>query len=261
MPLSFDDLAEHFDTHRGLPIAALRQLVAYIDELMSDQPVRVIEPGIGTGRIALPIAADGHQVTGIDISGPMLTACQRKADKLGLADRLTLVKADALDMPFAEDSFDVGVVAQLLYLIPDWAGVLDELDRIVRPGGVIIHLLERTQESDDLARWDLGWRMRVESTGYKHPPISPTTQEVSAEMQRRWPDTTIEALAAWTFGQTVGEAWHGFGSRLRPLYASVPEDDWNRTIREFQNWAEVTFPDPDMRLDGTVVLEAVVSRV
>lgn len=261
MTISFDELADHFDEHRGLPLSALRQFVGYVDDVLPGGGHHFIEPGIGTGRIALPLAMEGHHVTGLDISRPMLDACAAKARALRVNDALTLIEADARDMPVEDASFDGAVVAQLLYLVPDWTAVLDEIARVVKPGGIVIHLLERTQESDALQRWDVAWRRMIESSGYQHPPITPTNDEVFSEMQRRWPDTHEDVLAAWTFGQTVAQARDTLSRTLRPLYATVDDRTWNTTVSNFLYWAAGAFPDPDAQLDGTVVFDAIVSRV
>lgn len=260
MPLSFDEIARTFDDQRGLPVAALRALVAFVDEIAQGRALDIVEPGIGTGRVALPLAARGHRLVGVDLSQPMLAACAAKASTLGIADRVTLERGDATDLPCGEDAFDLGLFASLLYLVPDWASVLDELARVVHPGGAVIWLRERTETGDLLSRWDAGWRQRVEAAGFAHQSISPLDDEVLEAMRRRWPDTEIRPLASWSFGQTVGEGRAGYGQRLRPLYPGFADDVWIRVVDDFLHWAERTFTDDDARLDGRVVLEAVTAR-
>lgn len=260
MVLSFDDLAAEFDEQRGLPAGALREWVGAVDVFAGDRSLRVIEPGIGTGRITLPLAVAGHSVTGIDISDAMLETCAHKADALGVSDRVTLIRDDATALPVDDDAFDLGVIASLLYLVPGWEAILDELARVVGPGGAVVHLVEQTASGDDLQLWDVSWRTRIEQVGYRHPALRPMQDEVLGEFQRRWPDTRIEPLAAWSFGQTVGEARDRLGERLRPLYAEIGDEDWGRVVGEFLYWSEMTFPDPETRLDGQVVLEALIAR-
>jgi SAM-dependent methyltransferase len=260
MTLSFDDLAEQFDDQRGLPAAALREWVAFVDVYAAGRALEIIEPGIGTGRVSVPLAVAGHRVAGVDVSTSMLEECRRRAEALGVDDRVSLIHADAVDLPLEDDAFDLGITASLLYLVPDWEAVLDELARVVRPGGSIVHLVEWSTSGEALQLWDVAWRMRVESTGYRHPALRPSLDEVRAEFLRRWPDTRMELLASWTFGQSVAEGRDRFSERLRPLYASVDDADWDRVVRDFLHWAETEFPDPDARLDGQVLLEALIAR-
>ena len=51
MGLSFDDLANHFDDQRGLPVAALREWSAAVDLFAAGRTLEIVEPGIGTGRV------------------------------------------------------------------------------------------------------------------------------------------------------------------------------------------------------------------
>ncbi len=259
MTLSFDALAGQFDDQRGLPVNALQHLVTFVNEIAKGRRFNIVEPGIGTGRISLPLAAAGHQVVGVDISRPMLDACVRKATALRISERVTLIEGDAIALPCDDDSFDLGIFASLLYLVPDWESALDEFARVVRPGGAVVWLRERTEQGDALALWDIAWRMRVEEAGFHHQPVSPTEDEIMAALQRRWPDVTLEPLSSWTFGQSVGEGQEGYGERLRSLYPMIPDDAWETLVHDFLYWAEISFPDPDERLDGQVVLEAVVA--
>ncbi|HLU34428.1 MAG TPA: class I SAM-dependent methyltransferase [Thermomicrobiales bacterium] len=260
MELSFDEIAAQFDDQRGLPKAALREWIAFVASLANGRWLRVIEPGIGTGRIALPLAVAGHHVTGVDISAPMLDACARRASEMGVAERMTLLQGDATSLPVNDHAFDLGVMASLLYLVPDWDAVLDELHRVVIPGGAILHLVERTESGENLRRWDIAWRERIEGTGYRHASLRPTSDEVVTEFRRRWPETRVERLASWTFGQTVAEGRHRFDERLCPLYAGVDEGAWSRVVGDFLRWSEEAFPNPATRLDGDVVLEVLIAR-
>lgn len=259
MTLSFDALASQFDDQRGLPAHALRQLVEFVGGVSRSEPLGILEPGIGTGRIALPLAAAGHAVTGIDVSRRMLDACAAKAGALRVSSRVRLVEGDATDLPVHDDSFDVGMFASLLYLVPHWEAVLDELARVVRPGGAVIHLIERTEPGYDLARWDAAWRERIESTGFSHQALSPTDDEVYSAMGRRWPDLTTDVLASWTFGQTVNTATDGYSQRLRALYPDVPDAAWDSATSDFLAWAATAFPDPQTILGGQVALTAVTA--
>lgn len=259
--MKFDALASEFDTQRGLPQHAIGAWMELIDELRTSHTMEIVEPGIGTGRIALPLAIMGHQITGADISSPMLNACAEAADELGLGDQVALLKSDATDLPLADRSFDMGIVAQLLYLVDDWPAVLDELARLVKPGGYVIHVTEPTSESEALQRWSGKWREIIEATGYRHLELSPSDSEVQAEFLRRWPDIEVRELASWTFGQTVVDATTDYSNRLRPLYQSVPDAEWDAAVDEFLAWADSEFPDKQSRLEGTVTLTAMIASV
>jgi SAM-dependent methyltransferase len=62
----------------------------------------VVELAVGTGRIAVPIAAAGIQVIGVDSSTRMLEVCRRRADEAGVAERLDLRAGDIVGPPVHE---------------------------------------------------------------------------------------------------------------------------------------------------------------
>jgi SAM-dependent methyltransferase len=73
----------------------------YVEEaLASGDPV--VELGVGTGRIAVPVAEAGVHVIGVDSSAGMLAVCAERAAAAGVADRLDLRLGDLRDPPVAE---------------------------------------------------------------------------------------------------------------------------------------------------------------
>jgi SAM-dependent methyltransferase len=62
----------------------------------------VVELGVGTGRIAIPIAADRIPVIGVDSSAGMLEVCRERAELAGVADRLDLRLGDLVAPPVEE---------------------------------------------------------------------------------------------------------------------------------------------------------------
>jgi SAM-dependent methyltransferase len=59
----------------------------------------VLELGVGTGRIAVPIAAAGVEVVGVDSSAGMLAVCREAAEAAGVADRIEVRLGDLRDPP------------------------------------------------------------------------------------------------------------------------------------------------------------------
>jgi demethylmenaquinone methyltransferase/2-methoxy-6-polyprenyl-1,4-benzoquinol methylase len=93
--------------------------------------------GTGTGRLALALARrmpSGH-VVGIDFAEPMLRhgATDLRADPAG--GRVRLILADALALPFAEQSFDCATTAFTVRNVADVTAAFREMARVVRPGG------------------------------------------------------------------------------------------------------------------------------
>jgi SAM-dependent methyltransferase len=61
----------------------------------------LLELGCGTGRLLVPLAHAGYDVTGVDLSREMLRAARTRVEAAGVADRVTLVHGDYGDAPLA----------------------------------------------------------------------------------------------------------------------------------------------------------------
>jgi len=83
----------------------------------------ILEICCGTGRVAIPLAVEGHRVTAVDLSAGMLdgfTAKLRCCDKQ-VQNLLTLVKQDATELDLGEQKFDLSIIAfNSLLCIPDF---------------------------------------------------------------------------------------------------------------------------------------------
>ena len=101
----------------------------------------VLEIGCGTGRGALPLARDGHEVVGLDIAPAMLDLARAKAIAGGLAERLTLVEADARQFALARE-FALALVAlnSFMHFVADGdpQRVLRCIHRHLRPDGLLV---------------------------------------------------------------------------------------------------------------------------
>jgi ubiquinone/menaquinone biosynthesis C-methylase UbiE len=93
--------------------------------------------GCGPGYLvaALAQAAPGLQVTGIDLSDEMLLEAERYARRFGLEDRVAFKKGDVAEIPFPDASLDLVVSTLSLHHWSNPAAVLDEIARVLRPGG------------------------------------------------------------------------------------------------------------------------------
>jgi ubiquinone/menaquinone biosynthesis C-methylase UbiE len=126
----YDEFAGWYERERHLPYHRM------LDDLEVELVERyatgksVLEVGCGTGLILDRVAKFADTARGIDLSGGMLArACAR-----GLA----VVQASATSLPVASESVDVAYSFKVLAHIPDIAGALAEMARVVRPGGFVI---------------------------------------------------------------------------------------------------------------------------
>jgi len=143
---SFDRVAHCYDETRGMPPAASRAIgesIAAIARGIAPAP-RLLEVGIGTGRIAVPLAEAGVRVTGIDISSKMLAVLREKRLYRGAgfqpagAGDIDVLLAEASRPPLRDAAFDAALFVHILHLVPDAEATLRATARLVHPGGVIL---------------------------------------------------------------------------------------------------------------------------
>ena len=135
--VSFDRAAEYYDRTRGSTDEAMAQTVELLTpELMARG--RVLEIGVGTGQLALPLRAAGIDVVGIDISREMVRRLQVKAR--GSAT-VPVALADATRLPFDDATFGAVYFRWVLHLIPAWRRTMEEAVRVLEPGGVVVGML------------------------------------------------------------------------------------------------------------------------
>lgn len=99
-------------------------------------PLTILDAGCQAGRLAVPLAQDGHQVTGVDTSDLALRRAARHARDAGVA--LRAVRADLARWLPAQPPgmYDVVLCAEMLYLRDNYRALLDGLIRMLSPGGV-----------------------------------------------------------------------------------------------------------------------------
>jgi SAM-dependent methyltransferase len=97
---------------------------------------RVLDVGCGSGNATLLAARAGAEATGLDPAERLLRVARRRAAEQGLA--AGFVAGDALELPFADASFDVVVSVFAVIFVPDAGRAARELFRVLRPGGRVV---------------------------------------------------------------------------------------------------------------------------
>ena len=94
----------------------------------------VLEIATGPGLLAKHVAPAAKRMIATDYSDGMIA----EAKKGGCPANLTFAVADAMSLPYADDSFDAVIIANALHIVPDPGTVLKEIERVLRPGGLLI---------------------------------------------------------------------------------------------------------------------------
>lgn len=150
----------------------------------------VVDIGAGTGRLTVPLCRQGNQVHGVDASSAMLTVAMQRLEpcdgdwKLSVGD----VRRLPVDTDWADGAIAGWVLGHLTEWHPDaWktelAAALDEMDRVVRPGGieVVVDTLgtavaQPGPPNDSLAAYHeylqgIGFELTVLQTDYEFPSV------------------------------------------------------------------------------------------
>ncbi len=100
-------------------------------------PGKILEVGVGTG-IGLPYYRREHQVHGIDISPHMLDRAKKRVHRKRLGNVTQLTIMDARKLQFADNTFDSVVAAYVMSVVPEPEKVIQEIERVCKPGGNVI---------------------------------------------------------------------------------------------------------------------------
>jgi len=168
---------------------------------------RVLDVATGTGDLAIELArrvAPGGEVLGSDFSEAMLSHARAKAERAGArgvrsgaAVKPRFEWADALELPYAEDSFDAATAGFGVRNFSDLGRGLAEMARVVRPGGRVV-ILEMTTPS--------------------RPPLS--------FFYRLWFDRLVPVLGRLTGALAARRSrWRGSGldGTIADAYAYLPD--------------------------------------
>ena len=103
------------------------------------QKGRMLDVGCGFGATGIILAESfaKSEVVGIDLSAPLLRLAQARAQEANLTKRLTFEMADVQQIPYEDDSFDVVLNANMVHLVKDPISMLDEIERVLVPGGYL----------------------------------------------------------------------------------------------------------------------------
>jgi ubiquinone/menaquinone biosynthesis C-methylase UbiE len=133
----FDEWPEKYDTWFETPIGRLVRL--YESKLLTEMArpgtgEKILDVGCGTGVFTADLLAAGSEVTGFDLSFPMLRYAQRKA----LGRPFRIVQGDMRRLPFKTAVFDKTIsVTSIEFLDEDAPQAVAEMLRVTRPGGLV----------------------------------------------------------------------------------------------------------------------------
>ena len=103
-----------------------------IPEVIRDK--EVLEIATGPGLLAKHVAPAAKSMIATDYSDGMIAEAKKGENPANL----TFEIADAMNLPYDDNSFDSVIIANALHIVPDPEKVLHEINRVLRPGGILI---------------------------------------------------------------------------------------------------------------------------
>jgi phosphatidylethanolamine/phosphatidyl-N-methylethanolamine N-methyltransferase len=142
--------AKVYDLLFGAVLAPGRRLALKL--LQASPSQKILEIGVGTG-LALPLYDPAVDVTGVDLSFEMLQKARQRI--MASPRKIQLLEMDAQALQFKDGSFDASVAMYVMSVAPDPRAVLEEMQRVTKPGGrlvIVNHFSIRGQLSERLER-------------------------------------------------------------------------------------------------------------
>jgi ubiquinone/menaquinone biosynthesis C-methylase UbiE len=249
--VSFDHAADTYDATRALPDDIQRALTdALLTELVAAGAERVLEVGVGTGRIARPLAARGVRVCGVDIAPRMMARLREQLGPEHLAPDLLL--GDATRLPLSDSAFPAAIMVHVLHLVSSPKDALTELRRVVGDGGVFLHPITDYPGDNPYTATYEKRRELLRELGIATRK-RPDREELHALLKGLGASLRVESFAEETEESTPA-SWLGrTRDRVDSWSWEVPEAVFPEFITLYEQWNLDHFGD----LDRVIVQKAV----
>ena len=234
----FDRAAEYYDRTRGLPAELQEQITDLLVDELSGRGL-CLEPGVGTGRVALPLAERGIPIVGADLSVPMM---ERLVANAGGAAPFPLLRSDVTSMPCADGSFGAVFLCHVLHLVPAWRAAVAELTRVVRPGGIV--LVDLGDNPSEVGRTINREFARHSGQDRPRPGVTDPAALDAAMADVGAPLARTRAVP-FTHRYTVGDDLARLESNQFSSTWGLDDDTRARAAAATREWAEQQFGDLD----------------
>lgn len=138
----FDNISPRYDLLNhllslGVDVLWRKQAIRMLKK-RKPHPQLIMDIATGTGDFALEaLVLAPDKIIGVDISAGMLEVGRQKIKKQGLEDRIEMIQADSENLPFEDNMFDAVIVAFGVRNFEDLRKGLKEMNRVLKPGGVV----------------------------------------------------------------------------------------------------------------------------
>jgi SAM-dependent methyltransferase len=238
--VNFDRVAAVYDATRGLPDEVSERVAEGIVQAIHATPeTRLLELGIGTGRIAIPLAGRGYTYTGIDISAEMMGRLREKAN----LPNLSLREGDITTLPFEGGSFDAVLAFHVLHLVAEWRQALGEARRVTVPGGYFLLGGNDVPPDDPATIIRVRWRELASELGTEPRPPHGSLEHVEAELTEQECWLAMYRVARWRRDFAPSELIELLHRRTFSASWDVSDEVMDTVNERLLAWARETYGD------------------
>ncbi|HEX6290832.1 MAG TPA: class I SAM-dependent methyltransferase [Herpetosiphonaceae bacterium] len=246
MSVVFDRAASFYDRTRALPQQAESWLAQALREQTALQPgSRVLEIGVGTGRIALPlIHSNQYRYTGIDLSRTMMEALRAKLGDVPIA----LIQGDIAALPLDAGTFDAIVAVHVFHLVSAWSQGMDEVRRVLRPGGMLLHGHNRSageSAADELKKRISSIAKSLSTADNASPTERLDHPQIAQALEQRFGPPREVATPFWQVTRTPREIIDAIEARCWSHTWALSDAVLAQTVAEGRRWALERFGSLD----------------
>lgn len=254
--INFDRAAGFYDATRVVPdeIAAATT-AAMLDQIQRANAGRVLEIGIGTGRIARPLARRGVRVVGVDISWEMMARLRAQLTPEHAAPALLL--ADATALPFADGSFRAAIVVHVFHVVSSMASCVAEIIRVLARGGVLLHVTRRPSERTRRF-WDASedeWNRLLSTRGFPRRKRAMDSAPIRRALEAAGGRVQIVDVAESRDPQSVEQELERLRLRTHSWTWPLPAPAFDEMVAEYERWRRDTVPEGSWIDESTIELE------
>jgi len=140
VPRMYTRLAPVYEAWARATESKARRRVLELASVRPGEDVLEVATGTGVQLVRLAGANPGGRTAGVEISEGMLAQTRRRLEDAGLAGEVEVIEGSALELPIADESFDLLVNGYMLDLLPrdDIPRALAEFGRVLRPRGRLV---------------------------------------------------------------------------------------------------------------------------
>ena len=204
-------------------------LAGRIYEFSSSAGQRILDVGAGNGFVMSRYACVGASVLGVELTARGVDLCRRRFEVEGVNAFVT--QADAEHLPFTDESFDHVTSMGVLHHVPDPERAIDEIHRVLRPGGRLTLMLYHRNSAMYRLRFPLMRLLTGKSLAQQANEVDGAGNPRGLVFSRREACSFVRRFSAVETFVGLLEPW-----MVAPGFSRVAKEAWLRPLAPLLGW-------------------------